>query len=136
MKRKFVFINLLVLLVICGSLTIFGQETTGIIEGTVKDAAGAVVPNVTITVTTAKSTATGTTTTGIGAGFRRTITTNEEGFFRILQVPPGTYELNTAAGGGFGEARYENITVVIGQSTQLDVTVTPGTNVTTVDVAA
>ena len=44
----------------------FGQETTGSIEGTVKDSAGALVPNVTLTITNARATASGTTTTGIG----------------------------------------------------------------------
>src|SRR5688500_7718022 len=106
MKKNFTFIKQLFLMVFCLSVvTVFGQETTGSIEGTVRDAAGAVVPNVTITVTSAKSTASGTTSTGISTGFRRTITTNEEGFFRVLQVPPGTYDVVTTATSGFGEAR-------------------------------
>lgn len=116
-----------------GSLA-FGQETTGSIEGSVKDAAGAVVPNITLTITTAKETAS-STTTGAGAGFRRTITTNEAGFFRLLQVPPGTYDVITTASSGFGEARYENVTVAIGQNTQLTLTVNPGSTAVTVDVA-
>ena len=37
---------------------------------------------------------------------------------------------------GFGEARYENVTVAIGQNTQLAITVNPGSNVTTVDIVA
>ena len=114
----------------------FGQETTGSIEGSVKDPAGALVPNVTLTITNAKATASGTTTTGIGAGFKRTITTNDEGVFRVLQVPPGTYDVVTTASSGFGEARYENVTVAIGQSTQLAITVNPGNSVTTVDIVA
>ena len=125
---------MLMLLVSCLAHSALGQETTGSIEGTVKDAAGAVVPNVTITITTAKSTATGTTTTGTGAGFRRTITSNGEGFFRILQVPPGVYDVVTSPTGGFGEARYENVNVTIGQTTQLNITVTPGSTVTNVEV--
>ena len=120
------------LLAIC-SVT-FGQETTGSIEGTIKDPAGAVVPNLPLTITNAKATASGTTTTGIGAGFRRTATTNEEGFFRVLQVPPGTYDVVTTASSGFGEARYETVTVAIGQATQLAIVVNPGTSVTSVDV--
>ena len=92
---------LLVSLVLCLSVVSFGQETTGSIEGTVKDPTGALVPNVSLTVTSAKATATGTTTTGIGAGFKRTITTNDEGFFRILQVPPGMYDVVTTPSGGF-----------------------------------
>ena len=54
----------------------FGQETTGGIEGQVKDTAGALVPNVTLTVTDTTRAGTGTTTIGVGSGFRRTITTN------------------------------------------------------------
>src|SRR6266498_1617109 len=114
----------------------FGQETTGSIEGSVKDPAGALVPNLTLTITNASATASGSTTTGIGAGFKRTITTNEEGFFRVLQVPPGTYDVVTTASSGFGEARYENVMVAIGQNTQLAVTVTPGNTVTSVDIVA
>jgi hypothetical protein len=134
MKKSLIYLKLILLFVFCLAATNFGQETTGGIEGTVKDPAGAVVPNVTVTVTSANIAASGTTTTGAGSGFRRTLTTNEEGFFRLLQVPPGTYVLVTDASSGFGEARYENITVAIGRNTQLDVTVNPGTTVNTVDV--
>jgi hypothetical protein len=136
MKKNYLFIKLLLALVLCLSATAaFGQETTGSIEGTVKDAAGAVVPNITITVSSAGEAATGTTTTGTGAGFRRTVTANDEGFFRLLQVPPGNYNVVTTASSGFGEARYENVTVAIGQNTQLSITVNPGSSVNTVDVA-
>src|SRR6185503_14638687 len=103
----------------------FGQETTGSIEGTVKDEAGALVPNIIVTITNARASASGTTTTGIGGGFNRTINTNEDGFFRVLQVPPGTYDVATTASGGFGESRYENVTVTIGQTTLLIITVKP-----------
>ena len=111
----------------------FAQQTTGGIEGQVKDPAGALVPNVTVTITSARTTATGTTGTGVGSGFRRVVTTDGNGFFRVIQVPPGTYDVVTS-GGGFGEARYENVTVAIGQNTQLDMSVAPGGNTTTVDV--
>ena len=114
----------------------FGQETTGSIEGTVKDSAGALVPNVEVTITNARTAASGTTTTGIGGGFKRNTNTNDEGVFRILQVPPGQYDVITTASSGFGEARYENVTVAIGQTTQLIITVNPGSNVTVVDVVA
>lgn len=127
------FLLVVVLLTTCSFA--FAQETTGSIEGTVKDSAGALVPNVTLTINTAAA-ARGTTMTGAGAGFKRTITTNDEGFFRILQVPPGTYDVVTSATSGFGEVRYENVTVAIGQSTQLAITVAPGNNVTRVDIVA
>jgi hypothetical protein len=127
---------LLAAIVLAACSLALGQETSGSIEGTVKDPAGALVPNVTLTITNAKAAASATTTTGAGAGFRRTITTNDEGFFRILQVPPGTYDVVTSAASGFGEARYENVTVAIGQTTQLAVAVAPGSNVTRVDIIA
>lgn len=136
MNKNLKLINLLWTLTFCLTATsVFGQQTTGSIEGTVKDATGAVVPNVTITVRTASETATGTTTTGTGTGFRRTITTNENGFFRVLQVPPGTYNLVTSETSGFGAARYENVTVAIGLNTQLEITVNPGNTVNSVDVS-
>jgi hypothetical protein len=136
MRKVFGNIVSTILITCCLCAVAFAQETTGSLEGTVKDPAGALVPNVTITVTDARNATTGTTTTGTGSGFRRTVTTNDEGFFRLLQVPPGTYNVVTTASGGFGEARYENVSVAIGQSTQLNVLVNPGTAVNTVDVTA
>src|SRR6185503_5108313 len=127
---------LLALIVLATCSFAFGQETTGSIEGNVKDTAGAFVPNVTLTITNAGASSSGTTTTGTGSGFKRTITTNDEGFFRILQVPPGVYDVVTTASGGFGEARYENVAVTIGQTTQLSLTLKPGSSVTTVDIVA
>ena len=115
---------------LCLSSSAFGQETTGSIEGYVKDSAGAVVPNITVTIS--RSTATAVS----GAGFRRSLTTDGEGFFRALQVPPGSYDIVTTASSGFGEAKYENIAVNIGQTTQLNITVKPGTSETVVDVSS
>ncbi len=46
------------------------------------------------------------------------------------------YDVVTTAASGFGEARYENVSVAIGQTTQLTITVNPGSNVTTVNIVA
>ena len=128
--------TLIVLAFLCLGTATFAQETTGGIEGTVQDAAGAVVPNVSLTITNSRTAAAGSTTLSSGAGYRRTLTTNGEGFFRALQIPPGTYNLVTTASAGFAETRYENVVVAIGQTTQVTITVNPGSNVTTVDVSA
>ncbi|MGD9560899.1 MAG: carboxypeptidase regulatory-like domain-containing protein [Pyrinomonadaceae bacterium] len=136
MKMKLSKVLFLLSFAFCLTSVAFGQETTGNIEGTVKDANGAVVPNVTITITSATTAAAGTTTTGVAAGFKRTVSTDNEGFFRALKIPPGTYNVVTTASSGFGEARYENITVAIGKTTQVDVAVSAGTANVTVDVAA
>src|SRR5687767_13615024 len=106
MRKTLTSIAFLGSVVICLSAVAFGQETSGSIEGSVKDPTGALVPNLELTILSAKATASGTTTTGSGAGFKRTTATNEEGFFRILQVPPGTYDVVTTPSSGFGEARY------------------------------
>lgn len=127
MKKYFSFMIMLAF-VFCLTADAFGQETTGNIEGTVKDQSGAVVPNVSVTIQNINSSsdASGTVTTGTSQGFNRTITSDSEGFFRVLQVPPGVYTVTTAAVSGFGEARYENVQVVIGKTTQLNVDVKPG----------
>src|SRR5688572_1190039 len=134
--KTFRYATLVMSLVIFMVAAAFGQETTGNLEGTVTDPNGAVVPNVTVTVSSAKTAASGTTTTGIGIGFKRSTNTDEQGSFRILQVPPGLYDVVTTATSGFGEARYENVTVSIGQTMQLTITLTPGSTVTTVDIVS
>lgn len=121
-------------LVFCMSAVAFGQETIGSIEGYVKDAAGAVVPNVAVTVKSSTGTGTGTDTTGVGTGYNRTLTADGSGFFRLLGVPPGSYVVTTAATSGFGAATYENVIVVVGKATQLAIQVTPGQATAVVDV--
>ena len=134
MSKKFYISVLIAITILSLGAVAFSQETTGGIEGTVRDSTGAIVPNVTVTIVT-KQAGSGTTTTGAGAGFRRTITTDPEGFFRALQIPPGNYDVVTSPVSGFGEARYSNVVVAIGRNTQLEITVSPGGNVTTIDVS-
>lgn len=109
------------------SLSAFGQEVNGSIEGVIKDPAGAVVPSVSVTVRDAG---------GVGAGFSRTVTSDSAGFFRILQVPPGTYTVSTAATAGFAPVSLQNVKVVLGKATQLDVNVSTGTQEVSVDVSS
>ncbi len=134
--KKIGFVALTLCLVLFVSATVMAQETSGGIEGTVRDANGAVVPNVTVTITNASQTPAGNTTTGAAGGFKRTVTSDNEGFFRAIQIPPGNYALMTTATSGFGEATYENVVVAIGRNTQLDITVSPVGTTNTVDVAA
>jgi hypothetical protein len=133
MKENLRYTMLLLSLVVCLSATMLAQETTGNIEGTVKDATGAVVPNVAVTIQnlTSATDASGTTTTGTSQGFNRTVTADGEGFFRVIQVPPGVYVVSTEATAGFGTYRNKNVQVVIGKSTQLNVELgaAGGTNV-------
>src|SRR5688500_16675431 len=97
MRKNLHFLFVLLAFSFCLSISAFGQETTGDIEVTVKDPNGAVVPNVSITVA---SSSTGVSST---AGFKRTVTTNEDGYVRIIQVPPGVYTVTASPVSGFAE---------------------------------
>lgn len=113
MKKSFTILSSILLIVFCFSATIFAQETTGEIQGTIKDPTGAVVPNVTITVS------------GVDVGFNRTIQTDGQGFYRLRLVPPGTYKISTTEISGFGVATNNTVQVALGNATTVDFTLTP-----------
>lgn len=89
----------------------FGQETTGNIEGTVTDAQGGRVAGATVLVE--------------GPAFNRTVTTDNEGFYRILSVPPGRYTVTTSAS-NFASAKRENVEVILGRTTLADISLQAG----------
>jgi hypothetical protein len=122
MKKHFSFAFMLLALVFSLSLTALGQETTGGLEITSRDPNGAVVPNVSVTIAAAS---TGTT------GFKRTATTGEDGFVRIVAVPPGLYNITAAATAGFAEKTIEGVQVVLGKATPviIDLGITSAENV-------
>jgi hypothetical protein len=93
----------------------FGQAQSNAanIQGTVKDSTGAVVANASVT---ARNPST---------NFSRTATTNDEGFYRLINVPPGDYEISVEAA-NFKKSVLPKITVTIGQAAELDVTLEPG----------
>jgi Carboxypeptidase regulatory-like domain/TonB-dependent Receptor Plug Domain len=139
MYRRFINLSSVFALTLCLCTLAFGQaETTGSIEGTITDQSGAVVPNVSVTIKnlTSSSDASGTTTTGTSQGFSRTVEANSEGFFRVIQVPPGVYVVTTAAANGFGAYEGNNVQVTLGRTTQLNITLNTGTQNVTVDVGA
>src|SRR5215216_2244826 len=99
------------LVVVC--LTLFApaaalaQATTGDIEGRVLDPNGAVVPNATVS---AKNKDT---------GLERIVTTDGEGNYRIILLPPGNYNVH-ASMQGFNQRSADNVTVTVGSKTTLD----------------
>jgi hypothetical protein len=127
MKKHFSSVLIMLAIALSFTLSALGQETTGSLEITTRDPNGAVVPNVTITVAT--STTAGPVST---AGFKRTVTTDSEGFVKIVQVPPGRYSITAAPVAGFAEKVLGNVQVELGKSTpvNLDLGITTGADVT------
>lgn len=97
----------------------FAQERFGSIEGVVKDTAGAVIPGATVKIE--------------GNAFSRTVTANEEGFYRILAVPPGEYSITTSAN-NFSTSEATKATVVLGKATLVDFALQPANVSATVNV--
>ncbi len=107
------------------SFTVFAQSqaTTGLIQGTVIDPNGAVIPGAAVNIENTET------------GFSRTVTTNSDGFFSAPLLPLGKYRATTTAQ-GFSNSILENIQVNVGQTQTLRVEMKIGGGVTTVDVSA
>ncbi|HBY63910.1 MAG TPA: hypothetical protein DEH78_29135 [Solibacterales bacterium] len=95
---------------------------TGAISGTVTDQAGAVIPNVTITLVDASQ-----------AAYEST--TDQEGIFHFVSVPPGLYSLR-AAMLGFTNYEVTQVPVAAGRTTNVDVELRVGPVAETVTVEA
>lgn len=87
----------------------FAQSTvTGGLNGRVTDPQGASVPNATITVTNQ------------GTNQTVTVTASSNGDYRVVNLQPGRYRVETSVS-GFETASAENIVVEVGQSTLVNI---------------
>jgi len=100
------------------------DSTSANLSGYVRDPNGATVAGATVTARSAER------------SINRTATTNEEGFYQILQLPPGNYEVTVEAA-NFKKAVFTTVTVTVGQRADLDVALELGqiTDVVTVTEA-
>jgi hypothetical protein len=102
----------------------FAQSTvSGGINGTITDPQGGVVPNATVTVT------------NIGTNNTVTVNANADGGYRVSNLPPGSYRIETTVS-GFAPAKADNIVVEVGQVTTVDLPLTLGTATAEVQVTA
>jgi hypothetical protein len=89
------------------------QSNAADLQGVVRDSTGAVVPNATVTARHP------------GTNVARSATSNDEGFYRIVNLTPGDYEITVEAA-NFKKAVLTKVNVTVGQTAQLDVSLEPG----------
>ena len=100
------------------------SATTGGISGVVKDPAGAVVPGAKITVT------------GPNLIREQTTTTEQDGTYKLFNIPPGTYMVTVDAGSGFAKYDRRNVVVNLGRVTAAEVQLQVSTATQTIEVTA
>src|ERR1044071_8072423 len=105
----------LLLLLLLSAPVAFGQAQSNAadLQGTVRDATGAVVANAAVTARNP------------GTNFSRSATTNDEGFYRLVALPPGDYEVTVEAA-NFKKAVLTKVTITVGQAAQVDISLEPG----------
>ena len=97
------------------------QVTGGTISGTVVDTSGRVIPNCSIAITNSAT------------GISRNVTTNTDGLYNAPNLQAGSYDLSFAARGFKTEVR-RNIALTVGAAQVLDMTMSVGATVETVQV--
>jgi outer membrane receptor protein involved in Fe transport len=101
-----------------GITQIFAQSTvTGGISGKVTDPQSAVIPNATVTVT------------NIGTNKVETVTTTEDGGFRVSNLLPGTYTIDITSG-SFSPFKATGVIVEVGKITPVEAVLTIGQSAT------
>src|SRR5438132_2840160 len=116
--RGVVFVLLLIGFI--ASIPSFAQKITGDVSGTITDASGAAVTGA---VVRAQNT---------GTGENQTATTNDTGFFRIVNLNPGEYRLSVEASGF--KTMERQATVNIALTTQANFSLQVGSRTETVEV--
>ena len=121
--RRLVAMALVAVCAFAGTAYGQSQAINGTIEGTVKDASGAVLPGVTVTIT---NTDTGT---------QRVVVTNESGVFRAPLLQLGRFTV-AAELSGFSKYEQSGIGLAAGQSVVLNISLKVGGLTETVTVSA
>jgi hypothetical protein len=108
-------------LLLCGGANLFGQDATGRVIGIVTDPSGAAIPGVKVTVT------------NTGTQVARDTTTDQNGYYQVLDVPIGFYSV-TAESSGFSKAVTDARQLFINQSLRIDIKLAVGAVSETVKV--
>jgi hypothetical protein len=100
---------------ICLNATMFGQETTATLVGSVKDSSGGVVPGAVVTITDPTK----------GDIVVRTVTTNDSGEYTVPNLIVSTYSISAEAP-NFKKAVRTGVKVDLGQRRTVDITLEAG----------
>ena len=100
----------------------YGQQTAGNIDGRIVDQQSAPVPGATVTASNGQT------------GFSRSAVSDSEGLYRLSALPIGTYDLKVDLSGFSGLER-KNLTVSVGQTLTIDVTLQVAQVAESVDVS-
>src|SRR5436309_3269759 len=99
------------------------QSNAADLQGVVRDPSNALVPNATVT---ARNPAT---------NFSRDATTNNDGFYKIINLPPGEYEITVTAT-GYKTGIIQSVKLTVGQTANQDLTLEVGEITAKVTVTA
>ncbi len=122
--KKFLNVLLSCLVFTTGAVAIFGQASaTADLRGVVKDPNGASVAGATVTATDNSK------------GTTRTVTTDSDGNYVILALPPTIYTVKVEAS-GFASKTINNVQLEVGQQAALDIDLVIGNVGVVVDVTA
>ncbi len=117
----FAIVSFLAIVVATQQPSAYCQETTGGLQGTVKDPSGAVVPRATVTATTP---------TLVGA---KVVESDADGYYRFSNLPAGTYSIKVEAK-GFETLKRDGLIIEVGHLPTVDLTMKVGQVSTVVEV--
>ena len=102
---------------------VFSQTDSARMTGTVTDASGAIIPAASVTVKNDKT------------GQERKVSADEHGVYLAPQLQPSTYSL-TAEAPGMAKAEFTGLSLQVGQARTLNITLSPASTTTEVNVSA
>jgi hypothetical protein len=117
MQKTFI---LLTVLLLCAAAS--AQAPVGSISGVVKDQSGAIIADATVSATS------------LADGGKRSVASNEQGFFLIPTLLPGEYKLAIEAK-GFRNYEVQRVGVEVGQTARVDANLTVGAEAISIEVA-
>jgi Carboxypeptidase regulatory-like domain/TonB-dependent Receptor Plug Domain len=110
------------LTVLLGAPLAWSQDATGNIDGVITDATGAVVPGATVVVT------------NLGAQISKQTTSDSAGFYQVLQLPIGSYQVSAQASGFSKTITRPRASLEINQTLRVNLMLEVGTTATSVTV--